>query len=438
MGRVPRPAAWRASRDGAAVTVPVRRWTGVRALLGIAVALLPLVGVSSVAAQDAVQNPDLLEREYLTGSWRGWRSKVAASGFEPYLVYTGSMWSNLAGGLRTGTEFDGYVDVGFGVDLDKLGLWKGLGLQVSGHWFQGRQPSAELVGVDESQAVNLWEASNAIRVFNLYLTQSFGDDGVLQIGQMAVDSDFMISRYAGTFLNGTFGVLPPQDVNIDAPIYPLAGPGVYASSSLVGGLAGRLGAYTADAGVDVAGNHGFGWQLGNAAGYAFFGELTADVEPAGLPGAWTLGGYYAAVRERKLDASGYVYAQWSGWVMVDQALRVDALGDPVVGVFARFGYSPDDERNVVGLYADAGVNVFGVLPGRPHDVLGFAGSVLELTDDFRRAGSVPVAGEGILELTYQIVVTPWLTVQPDLQYVIDPDANGRDATVAGLELVATF
>ena len=45
----------------------------------------------------------------------------------------------------------------------------------------------------------------------------------------------------------------------------------------------------------------------------------------------------------------------------------------------------------------------------------------------------------MLELTYQIAATPWLAVQPDLQYVIDPVAAGaEDATVVGLQMVVTF
>ena len=68
--------------------------------------------------------------------------------------------------------------------------------------------------------------------------------------------------------------------------------------------------------------------------------------------------------------------------------------------------------------------------------------MLRLTNDVRReeeaSGSITSGGEAILELTYEIAATPWLSVQPDLQYVIDPLASGSDATVLGLQMVATF
>jgi porin len=419
-----------------------RRGDGKRALCAAALGALLLVVAAVAAADDERERPSLLEQKNLTGDWGGWRPRLAEHGVAPYLVYTGSMWSNLAGGIRRGTELDGYLDLGIGLDLEKLGMWRGLELQVSAHWFQGRRPSAELVGVDIAQAVNPWEASNAIRFYNVYLSQRFGAGGVVRVGQMAADADFMITRYGATMLNASFGDLPSQNANLDVPVYPLAAPGVYTESPLGGDLRGRLGLYTADAGVDEAGNHGFEWKLGNQAGYALFAELAADASPLDLPATYTLGGYFTSVRLPQLDGTGFVYALWSTWLMVDQALRVDAQGDPVVGVFARFSYSPDDDNDVIGIYADAGLNVFGPIPGRPDDVFAFAGGVGRFTGGFRRyAGSANPfdhGGEAVLELTYQIAATPWLAVQPDLQYVIDPVAADDDATVVGMEIVVTF
>ena len=406
----------------------------VAGLLAVLIVLAP-----PAFADDAIESPSLLE-QIVPGEPTGqWRRNLAARGFTPYLVYTGSMWSDVAGGIRTGTEFDGYLDTGVGVDLGALGAWRGLGLQASLHWFQGRQPSMVLVGVNIAQAVNPWEASNAIRVYDLYLSQTFGDGGLLRIGQIAVDSDFMLSRYAATMLNAAFGDLPPQNVNLDAPVYPMAGPGIYVTGKLADSLTGRLGAYTADTAPDVSGNHGLEWRLGNNAGYALFAELTTSAAPGGLPGAYTVGGYAASVRQEKWVGDGLVYAKWSGWLIVDQALRVDAQGDPTVGVFARFSYSPDDGGDVVTWYGDAGINVFGPIRSRPNDVIGFAGSVARYADAFQEGQQPPSGGGAVLELTYQVAATPWLVVQPDLQYVIDPIAAGaRDATVIGLEMVITF
>lgn len=441
----------RAGHRAAGIRAEACRGSGPRGLarrgLGALAVLLALrlccgPDAAPARAQDGAPGASASDADRLTGNWGGFRDRLERSGIEPSLTYTGAMWSNVAGGLRTGTEFDGYADLGMSFNLAKLGAWKGLGFEASLHWFQGREPSVELVGVSLSQAVSLVEASSTIRAYNLYFSQAIGTSVLVEIGQMAADAHFMLSRYAGTFVNASFGDLPSQNLNLDAPVYPLAAPGAFLRALLSRDVVTRVGVYTADAGVDVASNHGFGWQFGRNAGCTTFAEIGFDATPGGLPGTYTLGGYYANVRKPRLDGDGYTYGQWSGWVMVDQALKLDAMGDPAVGVFARFSYSPNDQRNVAGLYADAGISVYGPFARRPDDVLGLAGSVLRLTPDFLESeaaqGLATSGGEAVLELTYQIAATPWLIVQPDVQYVLDPLAATSDATVLGLQLLATF
>ncbi len=292
-------------------------------------------------------------------------------------------------------------------------------------------------------ALNGWEAANTFRVYNLYLRQSLADDRwVVKIGQLAADTDFMVSRYGGVFLNAAFGDLPSQNLNLDVPVYPLAGPGVFAAAQPIAWLKGRFGAYTGEAGADIAGNHGFGWGLGNSAGYTFFSEVAATA-PDGDPAAtYTLGAIYDTGGSAQFGTGVERRVHYELYLMVDQALLADDHGDPVLGVFARLSGSPQDARNVVGLYADGGVAVFGLVPGRPKDVLGAAISVLRFTNDFQQqeqtAGTPVGSGEAVLEVTYQIAIAPWLVVQPDAQFFFNPAFSRRDAQALGGEIVALF
>ena len=153
---------------------------------------------------------------------------------------------------------NGYLDFGFEVDLARLGAWDGLGFHADFHWWQGSRPTQRLIGGLIAMALSDWEAAATLRVFNLYLRQAFdGDRFVVKAGQIAADTDFMISRYGGVFLNAAFGDLPSQNLNLDAPVYPLAAPGVFMSARPLDWLTGRFGAATGDAGDGVAGNHGF-------------------------------------------------------------------------------------------------------------------------------------------------------------------------------------
>jgi porin len=413
-------------------------------LAALVATLAALTSLHPATAQEAA---GLLERQNLTGNWNGIRPAFSAHGFEPYLTYTGVTWSNLAGGNDTGAVVDGYLDFGTDIDLAKLGGWSGLGLHADFHWWQGRQPTKVLIGGTPAMALSDWEAASAFRVYNLYLRQAFADDRwVVKLGQIAADTDFMVSRYGGMFLNGAFGDLPSQNLNIDAPVYPLAAPGFFTLVQPMSWLTGRFGAYTGDAGDDFTNNHGFGWNLGNNAGYTFFSELAAGVADGSsggsLPGTYTLGGIYATGGPDQFGSGAERSSHYELYAMIDQALVVDAHGAPTVGVFARMTGSPQEARNVVGIYADAGLDWFGPLAWRPRDALGVAVSVLRFTPDFEhqsQESGMPVGGgETVFEMTYQAAIAPWLVVQPDLQFFPDPPSGRPDAYALGGQLVVIF
>lgn len=406
-----------------------------RTLLG---ALIGLVAVSSVAAEEP-----LLERQYLTGNWNGVRPALSAHGFEPYLTYTATLWSNLAGGRATGVRLNGYLDFGLEVDLAKLGAWEGLGFHADFHWWQGRRPTDELVGSVLALALSDWEAAATLRVFNLYLRQAFdGDRLVFKLGQISADTDFMISRYGGIFLNAGFGDLPSQNLNLDAPVYPLAAPGFFASGRPLPWLTARFGAYTGDAGDDVAGNHGFGWAIGSNAGYTFFSEIAAAGPAGRLPATYTLGGIFDTGGSAQFGTGQERRPHYELYVMVDQALIANDRGEPVLGAFASLSGSPQDARNVVGIYADAGLALLGPVPSRPLDVLGAAVSVLRFTQDFQQhevvAGTPVGHGQTVLEVTYQMAIAPWLVVQPDAQFFFNPAFSRRDAYALGVQMTTIF
>jgi len=248
----------------------------------------------------------------------------------------------------------------------------------------------------------------------------------------------MVSRYGGVFLNAAFGDLVSQNLNLDAPVYPLAAPGLVVQGRPTSWLTARFGAYTSDAGDDVAGNHGFGWKIGTNAGGTFFTEIAAE-RPARLPGRYTLGGIFDTGGSAQFGTEQERRAHYELYAMVDQAVIADDRGNPVVGAFARFAGGTQDVRNVIAVSADAGVTWFGPLPARDNDVLGLAVSLFRFTDDFQRRSQVTFGrGQTVLEVTYQVAIVPWLVVQPDAQFFFDPAFSARNAQAFGIELVAIF
>ena len=86
----------------------------------------------------------------------------------------------------------------------------------------------------------------------------------------------------------------------------------------------------------------------------------------------------------------------------------------------------------------------GLVPGRDADQLGVALAVAHSGEAFKRAqaraGTPAEEHELALELTYRASLTPWLTVQPDVQLVLNPGADAAmdNAVVVGCRCELSF
>ena len=100
-----------------------------------------------------------------------------------------------------------------------------------------------------------------------------------------------------------------------------------------------------------------------------------------------------------------------------------------LGAFLRVGWVPDD-RNFVTAYADGGLAYHGPFEGRDDDVasIGFSfarisGRAERLIEDLQRfaqSGAHAPDYEAAIELTYQLTLAPWWSLQPDVQMVFHP------------------
>jgi len=103
-----------------------------------------------------------------------------------------------------------------------------------------------------------------------------------------------------------------------------------------------------------------------------------------------------------------------------------------LSVFVRVGMA-NEEVNQFDLYTGGGLVYTGLISGRDEDQVGLAVAVAHNGDDFRQANPGFQNEEIALEGTYRIQVNPWMSVQPDVQYIINPtaDASADDAFVIG-------
>ena len=110
-----------------------------------------------------------------------------------------------------------------------------------------------------------------------------------------------------------------------------------------------------------------------------------------------------------------------------------------LGAFTHIGLSPRNS-SFINFYIDGGLTYKGVIPTRDHDVLGVAVAYGHLSDNPQdNEGNSNPGYEIVLEATYQIELTPWLSLQPDLQYVIHPSGTDiSNALVLGARATLSF
>ena len=146
-------------------------------------------------------------------------------------------------------------------------------------------------------------------------------------------------------------------------------------------------------------------------------------------------------------------------VFEQKLYRVGKDADRGIGIFARASYSPPD-RNLIDLYADAGIELVGLSDQRPHDKFGVAAGYARvspgpgrLTLISRRSygPSWPTRSfESLVTAVYQYEVRAGWTLQPNFQYITHPGGGAtdplgvnpgkvlKDAAVFGLRTVLKF
>lgn len=425
------------------------------------------------ASEPAASDQGLWERSTLLGDPFGWRSRVADQGITLGVQEQSEVLGNATGGTRQGAAYEGATQMQLGIDLEKLVGLPGGKFNVSAYQIHGRGLTSN--NLDSLDAASGIEAKRGTRLFELWYEQSLFDDALsVRVGQMAADQEFIVSTYGALFINAGFGwpTLAASDLPGGGPAYPSATPGVRLKWQATENLTALLGVFNGD-----PADNGAGTSMRLNKGAFVIGELQYAInqgdDATGLPGTYKIGAWYNSNKFNDLyySTDGLSLANpasngnplvrrndWSLYAVADQAVWQVPGGEKGqgIGVFGRVMGAPSD-RNLINFFANAGATYKGPIPGRGDDSLGLAlayarigdsASRLDTSTQFYSGGWVPVRrNETVLELTYQAQVTPWLSLQPDFQYIFNPggglisSTTGKrigDAAVFGLRTTVLF
>ncbi|MEO6053310.1 MAG: carbohydrate porin [Chthoniobacterales bacterium] len=427
--------------------------------------LFATCSLGRVFAADPASAPDFPENisqfpqsifftDGVTGDWWGERTKLKDHGVDIFGGYTAEVWGNTTGGMSRGSVYTGLLNFGLNLDLEKAVGWKDASIRTNWLWLSGSDISQEHVG-------NFLTVSNiagfqTLRMFELWFQQKLLDDKVsLRMGQLGADTEFIISDYAATFINSTFGwpAFMGNNVPNGGPAYPIGTLGIRLALNPVDWFTFQTAAFQGNVYAQNVNRYGFRWQLNSANGYFFINEAQfrwnhRDAE-TGLPGQFKAGAWFHTAEFVNYANGSSVYGDYGIYFIVDQMLwrkpvpaaslakdgkatadhkevSAAAKSDQGLGWFGRIAFDPQD-RNFVGFYFDTGINYKGLIPTRDKDIFGIAFAYAQLGQGAQQAelnsGLTGVGAEMVVEVTYQAQLNKWLSVQPDLQYIINPGGN---------------
>lgn len=393
----------------------------------------------------------------------GFRTFLKGKGVTYSLTYIGEVLGNTSGGLKRGPIYEGRLDVHIDADLDKLIGWNGGAFHTNFYQVHGEGLSRHHLGnVMPASGI---EALTSTRLFELWFEQKLMDDKLaIRFGQLAADSEFLLSQYAALFVNGTFGWPAITGIHLPSggPAYPLATPGIritfwpnenfsVLAALFNGDPAGPTpGPFDPKIDPQRRNRSGSSFRLNDPPFFITEAAYThgQGKDSPGLPGSIKFGGWHHFERfdDQRLDRFGLSLADQASsgiaqrlrgndglYAIVDQMLyRVPGTTDQGVGAFVRVSGSPGD-RNPINFYADAGLTYKGLLPGRPNDTFGVGVGYAQISGRARALDLDTIAftgapqpirlSETLIELTYQAELRPGWTLQPDLQYVFRPGGN---------------
>jgi porin len=308
------------------------------------------------------------------------------------------------------------------------------------------------------QSISSIETTPDTKLYQLWIEQKLLDGRLtIRLGQEGADTQMMISKYGALFLNSGFGFPPlvATDLPSGGPNYPMATPFVRAQFQATDKITLVGAVFNGDPAPPGTGNP----QLHDAGGTAFrvnghalaFTELWYSTNQGdgatGLPATYKLGAWYdtAQFADQLYDTTGLPLANpkssgvprqhspdFAIYGIVDQMVWQKPNSKQGIGVFLQVMGAPS-QYNLSNLFIEGGMNWTAPFAGRDNDVFGLGVSYLGISPAARHYGRELVAQTGtgqpyasnetVLEATYLYQVSPWLTLQPDLQFVINPGAG---------------
>jgi porin len=458
-------------------------------LLLLATLLLAFSGAAALAQEDKKTDdlkpadPDTGESTVEEATLGLLRNPFEKQGIKFAITYIGEVLGNPSGGAKQSAIYEDRINFAADVDFEKLiGLKQ---LTFHANVFQIDGGGLSRGALFNFLVVSGIEALPTTRLYEIWFEQKWGTKLAWRAGQLAADTEFMTAKYTDVFTNASLGW--PAGFSLDmqsgGPSPPLATMGTRLRAdlsdnlTLVGGVFDGNAAGPGQNDPQLRDRYGVNFRVNDpplVLGEAQFLWNAKKGDP-GLDGKIKVGGWrhFGDFDDQRFGANGLSLANplsgaapasltgdYGVYTVFEQKIfRVAHDDDRGIGIFARASYSPPD-RNLIDLYADAGIEFIGLNDRRPKDKFGIAIAYARVSPrthaldvDFQQlyGPAWPTRTfEALVTAVYQYEVKPGWTLAPNFQYITHPGGGAtdplgqmpgkilRDAAVLGLRTVLKF
>jgi len=318
-------------------------------------------------------------------------------------IYTADFANNIEGGIKRG-----------GVMLDNFGLGFSHTSQhgefaASILYNNSKSFSDDYVG--DAQVASNIDNTSVTRLYELWYRHDFNEQHHLQVGLMDLNAYYDGIDTAGLFINSShdIGAEYAQSGEAGPSIFPATSVGLNYQLNVSDDITWQLAAFDAVPGDrdDPMKNT---IKFSSDEGALIATQLDFNVDDLRYAiGAWR----YTEATEY-LDASNHANNHGI-YGIVEQAASEK---ENSFAWWLRAGFAQDDV-NAVEQFVGAGLTFNNFNASHSDDVVGIALASAISTDTYRQMAGV-TSNETTLEITYSRQLAPWLRIQPDLQYIINP------------------
>ena len=376
----------------------------------------------------------------MTGDMFGVRSNLQNAGITVQGTGTLDFVNVLNGGQVNGFTMLSLFDINATGDTEKLFGLKGGTIFVDFQTAnQTRSPAALVPDYWGYDVINSFGSFTQLGQY-WYQQEILGDRLKVKFGKIDSNVDFAVPCTGLNFVNSS--AYYPAGVVQDMPTYPRQAGGVEILAKPLENFDARFGFFdgssnfanpnTGFVGSDT-GTHGlatFLWE--NPGSYFMIAELGPD---------WSIGEHAGKFRAGWFEQLGYT--DISG-------VNGPAVANGPTGAYAyanQHFFDPDGDGGLLGLELFGqfswsepnrnpsqwglmlGTQWQGVIDARPSDTVGVLWAYNQFTSNENLTTS-PGSSEAILEAFYDFQVTPWFSIQPDMQYISQPSSDAS-ANISG-------